>query len=97
MGQNIHRQRQDHARRPSSDTAIEGFDQRARRSLRSQPEDGDEVEKASLCPRCRDGTEGTAFDGVERRGGSPQPLHSGSTRYCRWMTASTRSKPLSRI
>ena len=22
---------------------------------------------------------------------------SGSTRYCRWMTASTRSKPLSRI
>ena len=71
-GTDTSRQRQDHARRPSSDTAIEGFDQRARRSLRSQPEDGDEVEKASLCPRCRDGTEGTAFDGVERRGGSPR-------------------------
>ena len=47
-GTDTSRQRQDHARRPSSDTAIEGFDQRARRSLRSQPEDGDEVEKASL-------------------------------------------------
>ena len=43
------------------------------------------------------GPEGTAFDGVERRGRSPRRCIPGSTRYCRWMTASTRSKPLSRI
>ena len=36
-GTDTSRQRQDHARRPSSDTAIEGFDRRARRSLRSNP------------------------------------------------------------
>jgi hypothetical protein len=30
-GTDISRQRQDHARRPSCDTAIEGFDQKARR------------------------------------------------------------------
>ena len=67
-GTDTSRQRQDHARRPSSDTAIEGFDHKSspcRYDLKPES-NGDEVEKASLCPpRCRDGTEGTAFDGVE--------------------------------
>ena len=48
------------------------------------------------CPRCRDGTEGphsTVLSAEEEA----LAVASGSTRYCRWMTASTRSKPLSRI
>ena len=66
-GTDTSRQRQDYARRPSCDTAIEGFDQRARRALRPQPEDGDEVEEARLRPRCPDGAEGTALDGCPFR------------------------------
>jgi hypothetical protein len=65
-GTDTSRQRQDHARRPSCDTAIEGFDQRACRVIRPQPEDGDEVEDARLRPSCPDGTEGTTLDGAQR-------------------------------
>ena len=45
-GTDTSRQRQDHARHPSCDTAIEGFDQRTCRAIRFQSEDGDEVEEA---------------------------------------------------
>ena len=41
------RQRQDDARHQSGNTAIAGFDQRAERAVRSQPEDGGQVHDAS--------------------------------------------------
>ena len=54
-GTDTSRQRQDHSRRPSCDTAIEGFDQRARRTLRPQPESGHQDKL------------GVSYDPAERR------------------------------
>ena len=47
-GTDTSRQRHDHARHPSCNTAIEGFDQGASRALRDQSEDGGEVEKRAF-------------------------------------------------
>src|SRR5262249_46911017 len=47
-GTDSSRQRQDHARRPSCYTAIEGLDPRARQPLRSYYENVDDVAQARL-------------------------------------------------
>ena len=47
-GTDTSRQRHDHARHPSCDTAIEGSAQRARRPARPEPEDGRQVAQAGL-------------------------------------------------
>ena len=46
MGTDTSRERHDHSRGPSCDTAIESFDPGIERTLRHKPQDGDEVEEA---------------------------------------------------
>ena len=48
-GTDTSRQRRDHARHPSCDTAIEGSAQRTRRPARAEPEDRCQVAQAGLC------------------------------------------------
>ena len=63
----ITRQRHDNARHPSGNTAIGGSAQRTERALWLEPQDGCEVEEASLRPLCAHGENGEfhtfVFDG----------------------------------
>lgn len=71
-GTDTSRQRHDHSRSPSCDTAIESFDPGVERAPRREPQDGNEVEAARLCPRHADGAEGCSLDGAFEGGGSAQ-------------------------
>ena len=69
-GTDTSRQRRDHARHPSCDTAIEGSAQRTRRPARAEPEDRCQVAQAGFCAWRTDGAEESSFDGTDGRGGS---------------------------
>ena len=73
------RKRRDHARRPSRDTAVAGFDRGAEPAIRDQPEDGGDVAQARERRRCADGTEGTPLVGSQQGGrgaGRRLPRHT---------------------
>src|SRR3546814_18367590 len=69
-GTGTSRQRHDHVRVPSGNTAIESLDPGAEPTLRDQSEDGAEVAPAQLRRGRPDGTQAAALDGAVTGGGS---------------------------